>query len=207
MGRLSLLFYSEIRAELLRLFFGLRSARLYLGEIERMTGFANRSIEEELKKLAGLQLLTATRDGNRVYYTANRVHPLYPELHNIVLKTDGLHDVLADALAPDRRIEFAFIFGSVAQSSERAESDLDLMIVGDLGQRDLATLLKKASESIGREINPHVFSRAEFGQRMANRDHFLTNILNKPTIFIKGNENEFADLAGRGMAAHPQDKP
>ena len=207
MSRLSLLFYSAVRAEILRLLFGLRSDSMYLSEIVRFTNFAGRSVEEELKKLSALQLLIATRDGNRIYYAANRLHPLYAELRNIVLKTDGLHDVLADALALDDRVEFAFIFGSVAQSSERAESDLDLMIIGILGQRDLSTLLKGASEQIGREINSHIFSRDEFARRVADRDHFLGEVLNKAKIFIKGTENEFTGMAQRGMAAPSSDKP
>ena len=130
MNRLELIFYSKVRAEVFRLLFGLNANNMYLGEIESITGFANRSIQEELNKLRKLELLVKTRDRSRVYYAANQEHPLYAEIRSIVLKTSGLKDILSAALQSNK-IEYAFVFGSLAQQSDRAESDVDLMIIGE----------------------------------------------------------------------------
>jgi uncharacterized protein len=202
MNKLALLFHSEIRAEMLRLLFGVRQKEMYRAEIIGHTPFAQGSVEEELQKLVDLELLTTVKDGNRRYYSANRAHPLYPELHNIVLKTSGLKDVLAGAL-PRKKIAFAFVFGSLAGDGERAESDIDLMIVGSATHRDLASALRAASERIGREINPHFFEAAELTRRLKAKDHFLGNVIAKPKLFIMGDENEFTDLVGRRLAPTP----
>ena len=199
MNRLALLFHSEIRAEMLRLLFGVRQCEMYRAEIIGQTRFAQRSVEEELEKLVRLELLTTTKDGNRRYYTANRTHPLYPELHAIVLKTAGLRDVLAEAL-PAEKIVVAFVFGSVAAENERAESDLDLMIVGEATHRNLASRLRVASERLSREINPHFFPVEEFRRRVAAGDHFLGDVMAKPKLFIVGGEHELGALGGGGVA-------
>lgn len=200
MNKLALLFHSEIRAEMLRLLFGARQREMYRAEIIGHTPFAQASVEEELQKLVDLELLTTVKDGNRRYYSANRTHPIYPDLHAIVLKTSGLKDLLAEALPAKKKISFAFVFGSIAAESERAESDLDLMIVGSARHRDLASALRAASERIGREINPHFFDAAELTRRVAAKDHFLSDVMAKPKLFIIGDENEFTHLVGRGLA-------
>ena len=199
MNKLALLFHSEIRAEILRLLFGVRQREMYRAEIIGQTPFAPASVEEELQKLVNLELITTVKDGNRRYYSANHAHPLYPELHVIVLKTSGLKDLLAEAL-PTKKIKFAFVFGSLAATAERAESDVDLMIVGSATPRELASALRTAGERIGREINPHFFNAAELTRRLAAKDHFLGDVIAKPKLFILGDENEFTDLVGRRLA-------
>lgn len=195
MNQLALLFHSEIRAEMFRLLFGVRQREMYRAEIIAQTRFAQASVEEELEKLVQLELLTTTKDGNRRYYVANQAHPLYPELHAIVLKTSGLRDVLAEAL-PAKRIEVAFVFGSVAATSERADSDIDLMIVGEVTHRAVASGLRAAGERIGREINPHFYPMEEFVRRLTAKDHFLSDVMAKPKLFIVGGERELGELAG-----------
>jgi predicted nucleotidyltransferase len=199
-NKLALLFHSEIRAEMLRLLFGAGQREMYRAEIIDRTPFAERSVEEELEKLVRLELLTTYKDGNRRYYAVNQGHPIYPELHAIVLKTSGLKDLLAEVL-PSKKIDFAFVFGSIAAAGERAESDVDLMIVGTAGHRDLASALRSAGERIGREINPHFFGPDELKRRLKARDHFLTDVIAKPKLFIIGDENEFNDLVGRRLAS------
>ncbi|MCX6953567.1 MAG: toxin-antitoxin system toxin subunit [Verrucomicrobia bacterium] len=199
MNKLALLFHSAVRAEVLRLLFGARQKEMYRAEIIGHTPFAQRSVEEELQKLVDLELVTTVKDGNRRYYAANRAHPLYPDLHAIVLKTSGLKDLLAEAL-PRKKIAWAFVFGSVAAEGERAESDVDLMIVGAATHRELAPALRLASERIGREINPHFFAPAELTRRVAAHDHFLRDVIAKPKLFILGDEHEFTDLVGRRLA-------
>jgi len=199
MNSLGLLFLSEIRAELFRVLWGIGAKRMYRAEIVGQVDFAASSIEEELAKLVKLELLVTTMDGNRRYYEANLEHPLYPELRSIVLKTVGLRDVLVKALPADR-ILFAFVFGSLAAQTATAASDVDLMIIGEASHRQLASALRAAGETLSREINPHFFSVDEFVARTAAGDHFLSDVLAKPKLFIIGDEHEFTDLVGRRVA-------
>jgi hypothetical protein len=72
--------------------------------------------------------------------------------------------------------------------------------------RELATALRGAADRIGRVINPHIFTRAEFASRIASRDHFLSGVLDKPKLFITGDEDEFGDMARGRMAAPAQNQ-
>ena len=164
-------------------------------EIERRTGFAIGTVQTELKKLHRLDIISRLKDGNRVYYRANIVHPLYSTIHELVLKTSGLADVIKNALGNEKSIKAAFVFGSLARQEENANSDVDLMVVGDIGLRKLTGLLMDVSGKIGREINPHVFSEKEFIKRKKGQDHFLSQVLESPKIFIVGTENELAEMA------------
>ena len=85
------------------------------------------------------------------------------------------------------------MFGSFTRQEEKADSDIDLMVVGDLGLRKLTGLLMDVSGRIGREINPHAFSGKEFAKRKKEGDHFLNQVLESPKLFIIGSENELAE--------------
>jgi len=195
MSTLSKILSSNIRAELFRLFFGVRDQELHMREIERQTGFAIGTIQTELKKLAALDLIVKRRDGNRVYFAANPNHPMYPEIRGLVLKTNGLADLLKEAIGRNDGIRIAFAFGSIAEQREQSQSDVDLMVIGDLGLRQLTKLLSGMTEKIGREINPHVVSEKEFAKRIQAKDHFMTSVLSAKKLFIVGSENDLKKLA------------
>jgi predicted nucleotidyltransferase len=199
MNKLALLFYSAVRAELFRLLFGVRPGKMYRAEIIGLTRFAKGSVEEELKKLVDLELLITSKESHRRFYTANTAHPLYPELRNIVLKTSGLRDVVLEAISSEH-IRFAFVFGSIASVTERAESDLDLMIIGSVTHRDLASPLRALTDQLGREINPHFYTVEEMMRRLSVRDHFLRDVISKPKLFIIGDEHEFTAMVEKHLA-------
>ena len=187
---------SKIRAEIFRLLFGANIEELHMREIERRSGYAIGSIQTELKKLLRLHLVKKRRDGNRLYYRANKEHPLYPDIRNLVLKTIGLVDVIKIALRQDAGINIAFVFGSIARHEETTGSDVDLMLIGQLSLRKLVGMLAGVSEEIGREINPHVLRVDEFIKRKSSKDHFITQVLEAPKIFIIGNANDLEAMAG-----------
>lgn len=190
MNFLSEILSSKIRAEVFRLFFGLNDDALHMREIERRTGFAIGTIQAELKKLVRLELLIKRKDGNRLYYCANRDHPLYPDIRNIVLKTVGLTDIFKHALAKEKDARCAFIFGSAARNEMQAGSDIDLMVIGNIGLRRVTELLSGLSQQIGREITPHVLRPEEFKKRKKENNHFLSQVLAGPKFFIKGDADE-----------------
>jgi len=107
----------------------------------------------------------------------------------MVLKTLGLADVLAAALAADG-IRCAFVFGSVAAGAANPESDIDLMVIGNIGLRKVCALLTGVGDRLGREINPHGLSLREYHKRMREQDHFLTSVLASTKAFIVGSEHD-----------------
>jgi len=192
MGLLQTIF-PQVRAEVLRLLFAAPDRELHLRELTRQSGLSLGTLQTEVKKLCGADLLLSRRDGNRRYFRANAAHPLFPDLRQLVLKTAGLSDVLAEALEDVAGIELAFVFGSLAAGGGKAGSDVDLMVIGDAGLRALAPRLRTAAEQLGREINPVTMTAAEFA-RDRDKKPFLRDVLAKEKLFIKGNSDELARL-------------
>ena len=195
MSLLSEILSSKIRADIFRLFFGVSDNELHMREIERRSGYAIGTIQTELRKLLRLDLVNKRKDGNRTYYRANKDHPLFLDIQRLVLKTVGLVDILQNKLTKSQEITIAFVFGSIARQEEMAGSDIDLVVIGHLGLREITGLLSGLTEKVGREINPHVFSVKEFKKRIARKEHFITQVLDEPKIFIFGNENELNTMA------------
>src|SRR3989338_7671367 len=113
MNLLAEMLSSRGRAEIFRLLFSGTVSELHNREIERRSGLSESAVRQELNKLKRLGLLIGRKDSNRVYYGANKDHPLYKDIQNLVLKTSGLVDVLRDALS-DKSIRIALVFGSIA---------------------------------------------------------------------------------------------
>ena len=195
MNRLADLLSSRARSEIFRLLFGGSEEELHGREIQRRSGLNDSTIRQELRKLVRLDLVWRRKESNRVYYRAKTENPLYPEIRNLVLKTSGLGDVLRLALR-DQRIHIAFVFGSIASGEEKAGSDVDLMVIGNLGLRDLSRLLSGVADKVGREINPHVLHDHEFRRRIQAGEHFVSTIIREPKIFIIGSKDEL-EAVGR----------
>lgn len=187
---LSELFTSNTRAELMRLLFNGQKKEHYLRDIEKLTNVKINSIQKEVKHLTGLDLLEARKDGNRIYYSANTAHPLYIDLVSIVEKTVGIVGQLKERL-DDERIQGAFIFGSFAKGKEKSESDIDLIVIGELGMRTLTKLLSGIQEKVGREINPHIYTNDEFVKKIKKKDHFVSSILKEEIKPIIGTIDEY----------------
>jgi len=193
MNTLRLLLSSRARAEIFRLLFSGPEEELHVREIQRRSGLNDSTIRQELRKLTDLDLISGRKDSNRIYYSANKENPLYEDIQNLVIKTSGLVDVLKASLQ-DGRIKIAFVFGSVPKGEVKAGSDVDIMVIGEIGLRGLSSLLSGVSEKIGREANPYVLNRAEFRKRLQDKEHFLSSVLRSPKIFIIGNEHDLAAM-------------
>ena len=157
----------------------------HLRELVRLTGFAPRSVQTEVDQLVSAGLLAERRSGNRRYLRANDRHPLFQAIRDIVLKTEGLADVLRESLG-DSGIDFAVVFGSIASHRDAAGSDVDLLIVGPIGLREAVARLRPAQDHLGREINPIVWSRAEVERRREAGDPLLRRVLEGPLILVHG---------------------
>ncbi len=90
----------------------------------------------------------------------------------------------------DDKITCAFIYGSIARREERATSDVDLMIIGEVGLAELSSALRKAEKRLGREINVTNYSIDEFAKKVAENDHFLTTVLKGSLQFVKGEQSD-----------------
>jgi hypothetical protein len=202
MGTLSDILSSRVRAEIFRLLFGLDEKEVHLREMERQASLALGTIRQDLQKLVKLDLVATRRDGNRLYHRANTEHPLYLDIRKLVLKTAGLVEIFKSVLERDG-VEVAFVFRSLANGREKAASDVDLMVIGTVGLRTLSKWLSGVSDQIGREVNPVIWSMDEFRQRKKKGDHFLSNVLESPKLFIVGKEADLEAWANNGANLNP----
>jgi DNA-binding transcriptional ArsR family regulator len=163
----------------------------YSTELARRLGVPLSSLQRELRDLTDAGILKRHRQGQMVYYQANAESPLFSDLRGLLVKTAGIADILTDALnALLPKIRLAFVYGSIASGQERSDSDIDLMVIGAVTPMELALPLRQARELLGREINPTVYSPAEFAKKRAAGDHFLSQVLTKPRLLVLGSEDE-----------------
>ncbi len=172
----------------------------HVRELARQTHTAAGTLHKELARLAAAGLLLRKQQGNQVRYQANQQCPVFPELAGLLRKTTGAAEILAAALTP-LQPTLALIFGSVASGTETASSDVDVLVIADVGFADVVRATHPAQAELGREINPVVYSAQEFRRRVQEQDAFVQDLLTKPKIFLIGTENDLSQLAGHSATA------
>ncbi len=180
----------------------------YLSELARHVGLRPSSLQRPISALVDAGVLAMKREGNRIYFRPEESSPFLADLQALIAKTAGIVDVLREILAPHAgKVDLAFVYGSVAGSLERPESDLDLMVVGDIGLATLSPALQKAERRIGRPVNVSVFSAGEFRSKLASKNHFLTSVLDKEKLFVVGTAHDLVRARGTGPRLAAQHKP
>ncbi len=170
----------------------------YLSELAEFLHTRPSSLQRELSSLEQSGILQRRKDGRRTYFKAETRSPIFRELRSIFEKTVGLIPTLRVALrAFEKKIVCAFVYGSLARHEQHATSDIDLMVIGEVGLRDLAPSLRKAETRLGREVNVTNYSVDEFRKKVAEGDHFLTTVLKGSLLFVKGEQRELDAVAGK----------
>lgn len=196
MGTLSVLsntLFGRTRGAVLSILFGHVSESFYLRQLARRTDIALGPVQREVRQLVDAGLVIRKIVGGRTLYSANQESPVYQEIKSLVTKTVGMHDVLSCALDPLRRkINLAFVYGSVARSTETEQSDVDLMVVGRVDFGTVVSKLSEAQKTLSREINPTVYSVKEFRDKL--QGNFLKTVLSERKLFIIGDEDVLREL-------------
>ena len=197
---LSNVLFGQIRGGVLALLYGWADKAFYVRQIARHIDASAGAVRRELEKLAAVDLIVRTSVGNMVFYQANQRHPIFSEMRALVSKTVGIFHTLHLALESlSSRVGIAFVYGSIARQEERAESDIDLMIIGDIELDDVLVRLQKAETALGRALNPTVYSIHEFKRKLEEGNHFLNAVLDGKKVFLIGNEDELREMAGVRM--------
>lgn len=190
--------FPSVRGDLLAAVLAQPEKWWYLSELAGFLGTRPSSLQRELKALADGGILQKRREGTRAYFKADTRSPLFPELRGLIDKTVGVVPTLRDVLRPlGSRVALAFVYGSVARGQEHAQSDVDLLVVGDVGLADLAPALRKVERRLGREVNVTNYSMREFRKRAAGNEHFLSEVLRGPKTFVKGEQRDLEAITGK----------
>lgn len=192
---LSKILFGQTRRSVLALLFGHADEQFYLREIARRGGTGIGATQRELGQLTEAGLISRVRRGHQIYYQANRKNPIFSELKSILVKTSGVRGILLEGLTSlEDRIKLAFVFGSIARGEEKASSDVDLMVVGEVSFTDVVSALGQIEAKLGREVNPTVYGPREFCEKLAAKNHFLSTIAKEKKLFVIGDEREFRRL-------------
>lgn len=193
--------FSKNRCAILALLFGHPDQAFYLRQIARTCGSGIGAIQRELKQLTEAGIIQRMARDKQVYFQANADCPVFEELKSLIIKTAGVADVLRFSLAPlSARITAAFIYGSVARTRQKRESDVDLVIIGQVNFAEVVKALAGAEEILGREVNPVVYSAEEFRAKISAGHHFLNSVVKKEKIFLIGDESDLSRLAKKRLA-------
>ncbi|MBU1206815.1 MAG: nucleotidyltransferase domain-containing protein [Proteobacteria bacterium] len=198
---LSAALFGKTRRAVLALFYTNPDESFYLRQAIRAIGLGQGTVQRELTRLTEAGLLVRFVKGHQVYYQANRQSPIFSEMKSLIVKTAGVGDILRVALNDFLdRILLAFIYGSLAAETHKATSDVDLMVVGDLSFAEIAAALHPAQEKLSREVNPTVYSIAEFRKKLQTGHHFINTVIREPKIFLIGDEGELKKLGAKRLA-------
>jgi predicted nucleotidyltransferase len=184
------IFRSKTRKALFRIYFSKPEEAYYLRELERKLDIPVALVRRELMRLAEEGIFRVENKGNLCYYSLNRDYPLFNELKSIVFKTIGIQGALQELLRSVAGVEIAFIYGSFARDEARADSDVDVFIVGGPDQDMLVEKVGMLEEKLGREINYTVYSRADIKKKKKERNPFLSEVLSNPTIPLLGSSDD-----------------
>jgi predicted nucleotidyltransferase len=184
--------FSGTQQRVLGLLFGQPDRSFYATELIGLAGIGSGAVQRELARLAQSGLVTVRAVGNQKHYQANPASPIFEELCGIARKTVGLAEPVRAALAPlASKIKAAFVFGSVAKRADTATSDIDLRIISDtLEYGDTFLALLAASQQLGREVNPIIYTRKEFAKRIKDGEGFVTRVLSQPKVWLIGGEDD-----------------
>ena len=187
--------FGKTQRALLALFFARPEQSFYLRQIVRLAGIGQGAAQRELARWVEAGLLVRTQRGHQVHFQANRESPVFAELKALTVKTAGVADVLREALAAVAdRVTLAFVHGSVARGTEKAGSDVDVVVVGKVRFGAVAAALSEAQAVLGREVNPMVYSEREFRDKVNAGHHFLKTVMDEPKLFLIGGERELKRL-------------
>jgi predicted nucleotidyltransferase len=170
----------------------------YLSELASYLRTSPSSLQRELDSLTESGILERKQDGRRTYYKARSDSPVFQPLRELFAKTAGIVPVLQSEMRKfGNEVGWGAIYGSVARGEELPESDIDLLIVGDVATRDLLPMLRRVERQFGREVNVTRYSKREFRDKMRRGDHFLKSMIEGKLITLAGSPDELEKTARR----------
>ncbi len=183
--------FTPVQQRVLGLLFGQPGRRFQSAELIRLARSGTGATHRLLRRLAESGLVLMNTEGRQKYYQANPDAPVFEELLGLIRKTVGLVGPLRNALTPlAPRIHSAFVYGSVASGEDRADSDIDLMVIAeDLDYPTLFEALQPAEEQLTRPVNPNLMPPGEWRRKCAEPDGFVARIRDRPRLFVLGDED------------------
>ncbi len=131
----------------------------YLRGLEAEFGESSNAIRIELNRFEEAGMITSELQGNKKVFSANTAHPLFREIHNIVLKNIGFDQIIETVIERLGDVEHVYVTGDFAQG--RNGSVIDLLFVGNVDKNYLVNLVEKAEKLISRRIRFIIYEQTD----------------------------------------------
>jgi predicted nucleotidyltransferase len=179
------IFRSDLQARLLAALLLERTpvtARELLDRLET----TSTTLHRELGRLEQAGLIEHELVGRTRRYQPAFDSPLYEPLLQLMQRTLGVEPMLSHRLLEIPGVEVAAIFGSWAAGDATVDSDIDLLVVGDVDREELLFVVQSVEYETAREIDVTAYRREELDRRLAEGSGFLRTILNGPLTLLVG---------------------
>jgi predicted nucleotidyltransferase len=188
---LAALFPGQLRKKLLIRTFLEDHERFHASGLARLLEVSRGALSRELADLTHAGILLQSRRGNQVLYQANREAPFFPELRGLIQKTAGVVPALRNVLQPlEDKLDFAFVFGSVAKGVDQPDSDIDLMLIGDHITGRMKAELRIALKEFGRDLDAQDMTLNQYNALVQEESPFILEVLGGPIVMLVGEEDE-----------------
>ncbi len=166
---LEALITSKTRLKLLLKFFLNSSNVSYLRGLEPEFGESTNAIRLELNRFEKANLLVTSSQGNKKLYQANTKHPLFPEIHNLLLKHTGIDKIINKVIDNIGDIKEVYLVGELALGKN--SNIVDLWFVGNkIDTSYILNLVEKAEKLINKKIRYIVLNMTELSQFKATKN-------------------------------------
>jgi hypothetical protein len=166
---LDTLITSKTRIKLLMKFFLNSNSRSYLRNLETEFGESTNSIRLELNKFEKAGLLTTEVDGNKKFFRANTLHPLFKDIHSILMKHVGFDKIIERVVNKLGNLQKVYVAGDFAKGIDN--QIIDLIFIGDnINKEYLINLVEKTEKLISKKIRYVVFGIKEFNDYMVHQN-------------------------------------
>ena len=167
---LETLITSKTRINLLLKFFLNSNNKAWLRSLESEFGESTNAIRLELNRLKKGGLLRTLSQGNKIVYMANTDHPLYEDIHSLLLKHIGLDKIIDKITTKLGDIDSVYLVGELANGKNSII--LDLWFIGEaIDKNYLLNLVEKSEKMINRKIRYMVLSGKERKKFLASKSN------------------------------------
>ena len=190
--------FPSVRQELLAALLLSPEKWWYMSELAAHLRMSPSSLQRELDALTASSVLERKQDGRRIYYKARTDSAIFHELRGLFAKTAGIVPRLQSEMRKlGDKVTWTAIYGSVARDQATTESDIDILVVGEISMAEMLPILGRLEKQFGREVNAKHYSESEFREKMRAGDHFLRSVMKGKLVTLTGSADELEKATSR----------
>jgi DNA-binding transcriptional ArsR family regulator len=168
---LETLITSKTRIRILLKFFLNPETKTHLRALATELNESSNAVRVELNRLTEAGMLSSVKEGNKLLYRVNELHPLYEPINTMIKQYVGVDEIISNVIKGLGKIEKLYLTGSLAKGL--STDIIDIVLVGDLNQEYLLSKIAKIEQGIGKKIRYIVYSTAEAQKKNFSSSEYL----------------------------------